>query len=41
MELREILSSIDKFKVARGIALIVVLLGALGASTAWALAVVG
>jgi predicted nucleic acid-binding Zn-ribbon protein len=33
MELREILSSIDKGKIARGIALIVLVLGALGAAT--------
>ena len=31
MELREIVSSIDKLKVARGVALIVLILGAIGA----------
>lgn len=35
MELREIVSSIDKLKIARGIALIVVILGAIGALTVW------
>ena len=35
MELREILSSIDKAKLARGIAMIVLTLGALGAGTGW------
>jgi len=37
MELREITSSVDKRKVARGIALIVVLLGALGTLITWIL----
>ena len=37
MELREILSSVDKLKVARGIALIVLILGAIGALTGWLL----
>jgi len=35
MELREIISSIDKPKVARGIVLMLVLLGALGALAGW------
>ena len=35
MELREIVSSIDKLKVARGVALIVLILGAIGALTFW------
>jgi hypothetical protein len=38
MELREITSSVDRWKVARGVALIVVILGALGALTWWLLA---
>jgi cob(I)alamin adenosyltransferase len=37
MELREILTSVDHFKLARGIALLVVVLGALGGLTAWLL----
>ncbi|HVK82872.1 MAG TPA: hypothetical protein VM513_02140 [Kofleriaceae bacterium] len=37
MELREILSSIDRWKLARGIGVIVVVLGALGAGAAWIL----
>jgi hypothetical protein len=36
MELREITSSVDRWKVARGIALIAAILGALGAVT-WGL----
>jgi predicted nucleic acid-binding Zn-ribbon protein len=35
MELREILTSVDHFKLARGIALLVVVLGALGGLIAW------
>ena len=35
MELREILSSIDKAKLARGIAVLVLVLGAVGSLTAW------
>lgn len=35
MELREIVSSVDKLKIARGIALILVILGAIGALTVW------
>src|SRR5262249_36393520 len=38
MELREIVSSIDKLKVARGVALIVLILGAIGALTFWVIA---
>jgi len=37
MELREILASIDRWKVARGLAMIVVVLAALGALTGWLL----
>jgi chromosome segregation ATPase len=37
MELREILTSVDHFKLARGVALLVVVLGALGGLTAWLL----
>jgi len=37
MELREILTSVDHFKLARGIALLVVMLGALSGLTAWLL----
>jgi hypothetical protein len=35
MELREILASVDRWKLARGIALLVVLLGAIGAAATW------
>jgi prefoldin subunit 5 len=35
MELREIVSSVDKLKIARGIALIVLILGAIGALAFW------
>jgi hypothetical protein len=35
MELREILSTIDKWKLARGIAVIVLVLGAVGGFTGW------
>jgi prefoldin subunit 5 len=35
MELREIVSSVDKLKIARGIALIVAIVGVLGAATVW------
>ncbi|HEX3758067.1 MAG TPA: hypothetical protein VHW23_05155 [Kofleriaceae bacterium] len=35
MELREILASVDRWKLARGIALLVVLLAAIGALTTW------
>jgi hypothetical protein len=35
MELREILASVDRWKLARGIALLVVLLGAIGALVTW------
>ena len=35
MELREILASVDRWKLARGIALLVVVLGALGAAATW------
>jgi len=37
MELREILGSVDALKVARGIALLAVIVGGLGALTAWLL----
>jgi hypothetical protein len=37
MELREILASIDRWKLARGIAVIVVVLGVLAAGAAWIL----
>ncbi len=36
MELREIVASVDRWKIARGVALLVVVLGALAAVTAWA-----
>jgi DNA repair exonuclease SbcCD ATPase subunit len=35
MELREILASVDRWKLARGIALLVVVLGAIGAAAFW------
>src|SRR6185436_468326 len=35
MELREILASVDRWKLARGIALLVVVLGAIGAAATW------
>jgi prefoldin subunit 5 len=35
MELREILSSVDRWKLARGIALLVIIIGGLGALAAW------
>jgi DNA repair exonuclease SbcCD ATPase subunit len=35
MELREIRASVDRWKLARGIALLVVLLGAIGAAATW------
>ena len=35
MELREILSSVDRFKLARGVALLVVIAGGLGALAVW------
>jgi chromosome segregation ATPase len=35
MELREIVSSVDKLKIARGIALIIAIVGVLGAATVW------
>jgi hypothetical protein len=35
MELREILSSVDRMKLVRGLALLAVILGALGALAAW------
>ncbi len=41
MELREILSSIDKAKLARGIAVIILVLGVLGAMTWWLIAMLG
>lgn len=41
MELKEIISSVDKAKLARGIAVIVLVLGALGAFTAWLIYALG